>query len=168
MTHWTEIFEEPKTVNSLMTEQGNWLTGMHGLRSQLLDVLTDADLGFSLPGNSTLGEMFREEAEIERSYADSFRTFTQTFESGTSDPALATHLDQLKAYYQTVDADLISTLEAMSEADLDRNIERGSSMSVRLQLAVYFQAMLIFFGKATIYYRAMGKPLPEQWKAWIG
>lgn len=155
-------------MNSLMTEQGEWLTGMHGLRSQLLNVLTDADLGFSLPGNPTLGEMFREEAEIERSYADSFKTFAQTFESGTSDSALATNLDQLTAYYQAVDADLIATLTAMPEADLDRNIERGSSAPVRFQLQIYFQAVLIFFGKATIYFRAMGKPLPEQWKAWIG
>ena len=155
-------------MNSLMTEQSEWLSGMHGLRSQLLDVLSDADLGFSLPGNPTLGEMFREEAEIERSYADSFKTFTQTFESGTSDPALATGVEPLKAYYQTVDADLIAALTAMSEADLDRNIERGFSLSVRSQLQVYFQAVLIFFGKATVCYRAMGKPLPENWKAWIG
>ena len=68
-------------MNSLMTEQGEWLKGTHGLRAQLLGVLTDADLKFSLPGNPTLGEMFREEAEIERSYADSFKTFKQTFES---------------------------------------------------------------------------------------
>jgi hypothetical protein len=151
-----------------MTEQGEWLRGMHGLRGQLLDGLTDADLGFSLPGNPTLGEMFREEAEIERSYADSFKSFTQTFEQGKSDPALATRLDQLKAHYQALDADLDGTLEALSEADIERNIERGSSLSVRSQLQVYFQAVLIFFGKATIYYRAMGKPLPENWKEWIG
>lgn len=155
-------------MNSLMTEQGEWLRGMHGLRGQLLDGLTDADLGFSLPGNPTLGEMFREEAEIERSYADSFKSFTQTFEQGKSDPALATRLDQLKAHYQALDADLDGTLEALSEADIERNIERGSSLSVRSQLQVYFQAVLIFFGKATIYYRAMGKPLPENWKEWIG
>ena len=155
-------------MNSLMTEQGDWLRGMHGLRGQLLDGLTDADLGFSLPGNPTLGEMFREEAEIERSYADSFKSFTQTFEQGKSDPALATRLDQLKAHYQALDADLDGTLEALSEADIERNIERGSSLSVRSQLQVYFQAVLIFFGKATIYYRAMGKPLPENWKEWIG
>lgn len=155
-------------MNSLMTEQSEWLTGMHGMRSQLLDVLSDADLGLSLPGNPTLGEMFLEEAEIEQSYADSFKTFTQTFEYGKSDPALATHLDQLKTHYQAVDADLIATLAAMSEADLEKNIERGFPVSVRAQLAVYFQAVLIFFGKATICYRALGKPLPEQWKEWIG
>ncbi len=126
------------------------------------------DLGFSLPGNPTLGEIFREEAEIERSYADSFKTFKQTFESGKSDPALATNIDQLKAQFQLIDTDLDGTLETLSEADIERTIERGAAYPVPTQLQIYFQTVLIFFGKVTIYYRAMDKPLPENWKAWIG
>ncbi len=155
-------------MNSLMTEQGEWLKAMHGLRTQLLDVLTDADLRFSLPGNPTLGETFREEAEVERSYADSFKTFKQTFDVGTSDPALATDLAKLKDYFKSVDADLISNIDALSEDDIKKNIERNFPLDAKTQAAVYTQAVLIFFGKISIYYRAMPKPLPENWKAWIG
>ncbi|HVU14798.1 MAG TPA: DinB family protein [Phototrophicaceae bacterium] len=155
-------------MNSLMTEQGEWLKAMHSLRTQLLDVLTDADLRFSLPGNPTLGETFREQAEVERSYADSFKTFKQTFDVGTSDPALATDLAKLKDYFKSVDADLISNIDALSEDDIKKNIERNFPLDAKTQVAVYTQAVLIFFGKITIYYRAMPKPLPENWKAWIG
>src|SRR5579871_6112412 len=156
-------------MNSLMTEQGDWVKGMHSLRASLLDVLTDADLKFSLPGNATLGETFREEAEIEQSYADSFKTFKQTFETGKSDPALATDLAKLKAYFQQVDADLDAALNGLSEDDIKKNIERnGFSLDAKTQLSVYTQAVLIFFGKATIYYRAIPKQLPDNWKAWIG
>jgi len=155
-------------ANSLMTEQGEWVKAMHGLRTQMLDVLSDADLKFSLPGNSTLGEMYREEAEIERSYADSFKTFTQKFEYGKSDPALATDLTKLKAHFTALDADLDSTLEGLSEDEINKNIERGFPLTAKTQLAVYTQAVLIFFGKATVYYRAMSKPLPDHWKEWIG
>ncbi len=155
-------------MNSLMTEQGEWLKAMHGLRGQLLDALTDADLRFSLPGNLTLGETFREEAEIERSYADSFKTFKQAFELGTSDPALATDLAKLKAYFKSVDTDLMANIDALSEDDIKKNIERSFSLDAKMQVAVYIQAVLIFFGKITVYYRAMPKPLPENWKAWIG
>lgn len=155
-------------MNSLISEQGDWLRGMHLLRNQLLEVLTTADLGFSLPGNPTLGEEFRREAEIERSYADSFKSFQQDFASSKSDPALATDLDKLKAYFQAVDADLMGTLEGFSENDLGQMIDRGSSYPVTMQVQIYLQAVLIFFGKATVYYRAAGKTLPDQWAEWIG
>ncbi len=156
-------------MNSLVTETGEILRGTRDLRTQLIGVLTDADLSFSLPGNPTLGELIREDAETERIYADAFKTFKQTFEYGTSDPALATSVDKLKAYFQAVDADMDAALEALSEDDIkSKTIDRGWGAPLRMNLDFYLQAVLIFFGKATIYYRAAGKPLPEQWKAWIG
>ncbi len=41
-------------------------------------------------------------------------------------------------------------------------------MLVELQLDVYLQALLIFLGKATIYLKAMNKPLPQQIQEYIG
>jgi hypothetical protein len=155
-------------MNCLIKEQIAWLNGMQQLRSHLLDILTDANLTFSLPGNLSLGDLFRQQAEVERSYADSFKTFQQTFEHDTSDPALATDVAKLKAYFQTVDADLVAALEALFEEDLERSIERGFPITVRMQFGVYYQALLIFFGKVSIYYRAMPLTLPEKWKDWFG
>jgi hypothetical protein len=36
------------------------------------------------------------------------------------------------------------------------------------QLDVYREALLIFYGKASVYLRAIGKSLPPQWQEWIG
>ena len=156
-------------MNSLMTEQGDILRATDGLRAGLLDALTDADLRFGLPGNPTLGELFREQAEVERAYADGFKTFRQAFEHGQSDSALATSVGALKAYFAALDAERNAALEALSEDDLQsRPVDRGWPAPVSLNLAFYVQAVLIFFGKATIYYRAMSKPLPKDWKAWTG
>jgi hypothetical protein len=157
------------SMNSLMTEVGDILRSTQDLRNQLLSGLTDADLRFSLPGNPTLGELIREDAETERIYADAFKTFRQAFEYGTSDPALATSVDKLRAYFQAIDADMAAALEAFSEDDIKtRTIDRGWATPLRMNLDFYVQAVLIFFGKATIYFRAASKPLPEQWQAWIG
>ncbi len=156
-------------MNSLVTEVGDILKGTRDLRNQLLAGLTDADLAFSLPGNPTLGELWREDAETERAYTDGFKNFKQAFEYGNSDPALAGSVDKLKAYFQALDAEMDAALEALSEDDLkSRTVDRGWATPIRMNLDFYLQAILIFFGKATIYYRALPKPLPEQWKAWIG
>jgi len=37
-----------------------------------------------------------------------------------------------------------------------------------IQLSIYNEALLIFYGKASVYLKAMGKTLPEQWEDWIG
>jgi len=49
------------------------------------------------------------------------------------------------------------------DEDLTKIVDRsGFTMPVELQLDVYLQALLIFLGKATIYLKAMNKPLPQQ------
>ena len=43
-------------MNRYMQEKWPWIEGTHGMRTQLLDILSDADLAFSPGGqNSTLG-----------------------------------------------------------------------------------------------------------------
>jgi hypothetical protein len=36
-----------------------------------------------------------------------------------------------------------------------------------MDILIYREALLIFYGKASIYLKALGKTLPEQWQAWI-
>lgn len=37
-----------------------------------------------------------------------------------------------------------------------------------VQLDIYKEALLIFYGKVTVYLRSMGKALPRRWQEWIG
>jgi len=57
------------------------------LRSDLMETLTDEDLTTTLGGNTlSLGAICREIGEIEYSYVESFRTFTQDFTYRNEDP----------------------------------------------------------------------------------
>ncbi len=155
--------------NSFMQEFGPLLTGTQSMTYQLLDVLTDDDLRFTPGGTAmTLGALCREMGEVEHSYLQSFKTFKQDFNYRNTEPSIETSVEKLRAWYKALDAELNATLEAMSEEDLKKMIDRGGfSLAVSAQPHVYLQALLIFFGKASIYLRVMGKPLPQQWQDWV-
>jgi hypothetical protein len=40
-------------------------------------------------------------------------------------------------------------------------------MNSIIQLHIYREALLSFYGKASVYLKALGKTLPEQWQSWI-
>jgi len=157
-------------MNKLMEETFPMIEGTHGMRASLLDALTDADLAFSPGGQAmTLGALLREFGEIEQSYVDSFKTLKQDFSYRNPTPGLEGSLEQIRAWYQSLDHDLRNVLGGMSDDDLKQTIARGSfAPSVDVQLQIYLQALLIFFGKATIYLRAMSRPLPDSLRDWIG
>lgn len=152
-----------------MQEQWSWIEGTHGMRMQLLDGLSDADLAFNPGGtNVTLGALCRESGEVEYSYLQSFKTFTQDWSYRNTEAGLETSVSQLKGWYQTLDDQMKELILALSEEDLKKTIERGFSVPVETQLQIYLQALLIFFGKATVYVKAMNRPLPQQFQDWIG
>lgn len=139
------------------------------IRSQMMDILTNADLTFRLPGNPTLGEQCRESGQVEQTYIDSFRTLTQSFDYAAVDAALETNVAKLKEWYAALDADLEAALIALKDTDVQTTmIDRGWLNPVGRQLYIYREALLIFYGKVTCYLRAMGKPLPQQMRSWIG
>lgn len=151
-------------MNQYMEGPWAWIEGTHGMRAQLLDSLSDADLAFNPGGqNMTLGALFRELGEIEYSYIQSLKTFKQDFDYRNPQAGLEHSVSQLKAWYQTLDDDLKATVSAFSDEDLQKSISRSSGfvLPVKVQLDVYLQALLIFFGKAVIYLKAMNKPLSE-------
>ena len=140
-----------------------------GLRDQLFTLLSDEELAFKVESNPTLGEWMRDMGDVQRSYINSFKTFTQDFSERSSDPALTTSLDALKSWYHAMDEELKNTLEAISEDDFQNKlIQRGFPMSIGAQVHTFREALLIFFARFQVYLRAMGKTLPEQWEAWIG
>ncbi len=157
-------------MNSYMQEKWPWIEGTHAMRSQLLDILRDADLAFSPGGQTvTLGALLREMGEIEHSYIQSLKTFKQDWSYHNTEAGMESSVARFKAWYQTLDDEMKATISALSNEDLTKTVDRGGfSMPVELQLDVYLQALLIFLGKATIYFKAMNKPLPQQIQEYIG
>jgi uncharacterized damage-inducible protein DinB len=145
------------------------------LREQLLDLVEDEDLRVSLGGTSpTLGALCREIGEIEHAYIDSFGTFRQDFSYRHPRGDVELSVAALGAWYGDLDRQLHAALEALSSEDMTRRIVRADfaedyfSPTPTEQLDVYREALLIFYGKASIYLRALSKPIPDQWGAWIG
>lgn len=158
-------------MNRFMQEKWSWIEASHAMRTELLDTLSDADLAFNPGGqNLTLGVLCRQMGEIEHSYIQSLKTFKQDWSYRYPEAGLETSTAKLKAWYQTLDDQMKTAVSDFSDEDLKKLVDRSSgySMPVEMQLDVYLQALLIFFGKATIYLKAMNKPLPETVQEYIG
>jgi hypothetical protein len=146
------------------------------LRDELVAILIDDDLGFRVGGRTaTLGALCREIGEIEQSYVESFKTFSQNFDYRNPDPRLERRVGALASWYAELDRDLAEAVAALSEDDIaNRRIVRDDfditdfSPSPDIQLDLYREALLIFYGKVSVYLRATGKALPGHWEHWIG
>ena len=142
-----------------------------GLRDQLMAILTDEDLASARRWHvANLGSLCREIGEIEVAYVESFRTFRtglRVRERRTS--ARAERAGARRPGTPELDRDLMAALEELSEEDvLTRRIVRSdfdrttSRRSRAVQLDIYREALLIFYGKASVYLRAMERELPRQ------
>ncbi len=159
-------------MNSLMQNYYPTFKMYQDVRDGLMDSLSDDDLAYSPGGeNPTLGALCREIGEIEYSYIQSFKTFTQNFDYRNEAPGLESSVTALKAWYAELDAELKAIVAAFSDAELqDKIINRGDNfkLPIQIQLDVYKEALLIFYGKAMVYLKAMGKERPYQLESWIG
>lgn len=156
-------------MHASLAEQWTMVAGSHtSIRDALLNAVNDGHLVFRVGGNTlSLGELFQEMADVELAYVESFKTFTQDFSQKAAMDSVS--VETLKARFQQLDADFEAVLEQLSDADIEsKTIERGFPCPPAMQLQVYVQALLIFAGKATIYLRAMGEPLPDSVQSWIG
>ncbi|HCI79728.1 MAG TPA: hypothetical protein DHW02_08565 [Ktedonobacter sp.] len=153
-----------------LQEIWSFIEGTHGMRSELLATLSDADLAFNPGGqNISLGALCREMGDIEYSYIQSLKTFKQDWSYHNTDAGLEHSLTAIKAWYQSLDDEMKTIVSDLSEEDATKTIDRGGfSVPVNTQLDIYLQALLIFFGKATIYLKAMNKSLPDSIRDWIG
>jgi hypothetical protein len=117
-----------------------------------------------------LGALCLQIGEVEQAYIQSFRTFQQDFSYRNEDPGLDSSTERLKSWFRELDAELRSVIEALSEDDINRRlIDRGGEFQLlpRVQLEVYKEALLIFYGKVDVYLKTLGKERPEQWQEWI-
>lgn len=159
-------------ANRLMEGTWGWVEPTQGLRDEIVNQLTDAELAFNPGGtNKTFGELLREFGEVEHAYVEGFKAFKQDFNYRHPDTTIATSVERLKAWYKTLDADLKAAVEAYTDADIDSKVvkrDSGWEAPIETQLEIYVQAMLIFLGKAAIYARALNKPLSKDFTDWIG
>jgi uncharacterized damage-inducible protein DinB len=154
-----------------MQERWPWIEGSHAMRAQAMYLLDDADLAFNPGGqNMTLGALCREMGEIEHSYLESLKTLKQDWSYRNEEPGLEGSVARLKAWYAALDEEMKSVVSALSDEDLAKIVEREGTPTwpVETQLEVYLQALLIFFGKLTIYLKALNKPLPKEFQDYIG
>jgi DinB family protein len=157
-------------MNQALELRWSWIEGSHAMRNAMLDTLTDADLAFNPGGqNMTLGALCRELGEVEYAYLQSFKTLTQDFKWRNTEPGLDQSPARLKTWFQTLDEEMKAVLSAVSDDDARKMIDRsGYKVPVDMQVEIYLQAALIFLGKATIFLKALNKPLSKDVMDWIG
>lgn len=158
-------------MNSIITHYYPIFQTYQELRDILMENLEDEDLGYRPTAqNSTLGELCREIGEVEQDYIDSFKTFRLDFCYHNEQPGLESSVALLSAWYAALDRELRAAIESLSEDDIrTRKIDRGHfSLPPQIQLDVYKEALLIFYGKVSVYLHAMGKTLPQRWQEFIG
>ncbi len=150
----------------------NELPGTQHLRDQLMDMLSDTDLAYKLPGNNlTLGELCEEMAQTQQIYIQSFKIFKQDWGYRAAKPEATNSVASLNAWFKKLDAELYEVLSGFSEDDIhNKQIDRGHGFtpSLFVQFQVYHEALLIFYAKASIYLKALEKQFTDQWKIGIG
>jgi hypothetical protein len=157
-------------MNRMMNEKWPWIEAAHEMRSQLLDLLSDADLAFHPGGqNMTFGALCRQMGETEHAYIQSLKTLKHEWSYRNTEADVVSSVARLKAWFHTLDDEMQAALAAFSDDDGNKPIDRGGeAVPVAFQLEVYLQAVLIFLGKATIYLKAMNKSLPQSFQEYIG
>ena len=158
-------------MNTLVERELPLLEETLSLRTQLLDVLTDADLGHALPGNPSLGELCREAGQLDEDLHRLIQDLRGR--TGTGGDRAAGGGDERvgpEGWYSRSDAALKDALGALPEEEVQgRQIDRGGySVPVGVQFHIYRESILIFCAKASVYLRSLGRSLPEQWQQWIG
>ena len=158
-------------MNSLMQTYWPTFELYQAMRGQIMGVLSDEDLSYTPGGaNLTLGELCREIGEVQQAYLASFQTFALDFSYHHPMPELADSVSTLTAWYAELDQQLKAVIEAFTDEQLEtQTVRRGPSwtLPIRVQLMIYQEALLIFYGKASVYLKALNKPLPEQVRDWI-
>lgn len=156
-------------MNSLFEEE---IRGHHSMRDHLLTVVSDADLAYKLPGqNPTLGELLVEMGDLQGVYTHSFEKFTLDWAHRQLPAPAPITIASLRAWFEAQDDAMKGALDSFTEEELhiDR-IDRGGGFvaSPFVQHQVYREAVYIFYGKLSVYLRALERDAGEQWAAGVG
>ena len=138
---------------------------------ELLSVLNDSNLTYKLPGqNMTLGELCKEMGEVQQSYIEGFRTRKMDFEYKSSEAAYSTSVSAIIDWYRALDVELISALKALDGVGVEKETVQRPEFAppILVNLHIFREGLLIFYGKASIYLRALEITPPPMFQAWIG
>lgn len=159
-------------MNKLAQQQFPLLDQTSSLRNALLDVLTDADLAYTVGGsNPTLGELLRSQAEYQHAYAESFTT--RIFDNDYHAPNAAElegSVAALRAEFAKLDEAFKNAFAAIPDGEVEgAMIDRGFfELPIGAQFHVYREGLLILYAKVVVYFNVLGKPIPPQVQQWIG
>jgi hypothetical protein len=158
-----------ETMNSLFDEE---IRGHHHMRDHLLTVVSDADLAYKLPGqNPTLGDLLVELGHLEGVYTHSFETFTLDWSHRQLPPPAPITIAGLQAWFASQDDAMNRALSRFTDEELriDR-IDRGHGFvaSPFVQYEIYREAVYIFYGKLSVYLKALERDAGEQWAMGVG
>ena len=84
---------------------------------------------------------------------------------------METSVARLVAWFAELVAELKQTVAGLSDKALaTKMVDRDPEFKVppRINLTIYTKALLIFYGKVSVYLKMMGKELPHQRQEWIG
>jgi hypothetical protein len=157
-------------MNSIMQDYYPTFKHYVALRDQMLDLLTDEELAFSIEGNETLGALCKTIGDTQQMYINSFKSLEMDFAYTHLDNSLGDSVGALRAWYAEMDAELEKTIAAFSDQEIaEKVVDRGDefTLPIHLHLDVFKEALLIFYGKSRVYLKALGKEMPKQWRSWI-
>jgi hypothetical protein len=156
-------------MNSLFEEE---IRPHHSMRDHLLTLVSDADLAYKLPGwNPTLGMLLVEMGDLQGVYTHSFETFELDWSHRQLPPPEPITIASLRAWFDAQDVAMKAALDRFTDEELriDR-IDRGHGFvaSPFVQHEVYREAVYIFYGKLSVYLKALERDAGEEWAAWVG
>ncbi len=158
-------------ANAILREDYPIFALYQALRTSLLDAIGDEDLAFRLPGeNLSLGDLCREIGRVEGAYIESFRTLRWSIPAAAGEADKARTVREMRGWFETLDEQLREAVAALTDEDLDTcTVDRGEGFRVppRVQLQIYKEALLIFYGKASVYLKARQIEPSPQWQEWI-
>ena len=158
-------------MNSIAKETLPMLKMYQALRNQLIDILENEDLSFNPGGdNLTFGQLCVEMGVTQQTYIQAFETWVHTDSPQDAEICMATDVAGLKSWYEKLDAALDVAVTNLSDDDIQQKmIDRGGDFKLpaKIHLLIYQEALLIFYGKAMVYLKGLGKERPKQWTEWI-
>jgi hypothetical protein len=156
-------------VNDLFKEE---IRGHHSMRDHLLTVVSDSDLAYELPGqNPTLGGLLVEMGDLQGVYSHSFATFTLDWSHRELPPPAPVSVAGLQSWFRAHDAVMKTAMDRLGEEDLHvERIDRGAGFiaSPFVQHEIYREAVYIYYGRLSVYLKALERDAGESWAAWVG
>jgi len=156
-------------MNNLFDEE---IQGHHSMRDLLLTVLSDADLEYELPGaNPPLGAVLIELGNTQGVYTSSLETSALDWDHRRLQAPERLTIASLQEWFAAQDTAMKAALDRFTDEQLhEERIDRGGGFlaSPFVQHEIYREAVYIFYGRLSVYLRALNKDAGPDWTAWVG